>query len=270
MEDLIQKFKAVGLSLAPWKNQGEIFSATIQKDKFLIDVGSDNDVQVRATDPNLSQLILQVKELSREFEVTIHEDHIGKGDRVLSRLPKDMVIVRRKTQEFSRSFLLGRDEMGHPFITQLTTPANSVREAHEKLKPIGLKDQKVKGFGKNYKKAPRSDLEIFRQGEWFFSEVSSEEQVEIDKRLNLVERKVSIGPAFDGTLFRRKGSILGGGNPHVAEELLSIRDSVTRFPSLYVRGSIRHSEHRTLKFLDWMRVQKNNEVSQARGVAWVD
>lgn len=75
------------------------------------------------------------------------------------------------------------------------------------------------------------------------------------------------------------GTFLGrpGGNAHVADELVRIpicelgpqlRDKV------FVRGAIRHIDHKTVYFHNWREVVKNREgatgTATASGVFWVD
>jgi hypothetical protein len=55
------------------------------------------------------------------------------------------------------------------------------------------------------------------------------------------------------------------GRPHVADEVM-----LANF-HIFVRGAIRHPDHRTVRFLHWMRAIPNTETSdRPEGVRWVD
>jgi hypothetical protein len=74
----------------------------------------------------------------------------------------------------------------------------------------------------------------------------------------IIERKTRIGLTAND---RHRGS---GGTPHIAAELVSCPGAV------YVRGKIRHPDHKTICFQDWMRVVRNSEAARPAGMTWVD
>lgn len=63
------------------------------------------------------------------------------------------------------------------------------------------------------------------------------------------------------------------GNPHTADELV-VLIGVSRDRKVFVRGSVRHSDHDPVKFPSWRKVIRNTEEIQpngaAPGVGWVD
>ena len=147
--------------------------------------------------------------------------------------------VPHSTPGFIRKYLLGMDE-AHLFITELPREGaiNKVKEAHKILKPEYVI------------KSEKDRKRIKRQGEWFFIPVTPEEQKIINDHENFIEKKESID---------------GGANPHIAELLLSVQEEI------FVKGKIKHVEHRTLKLNGWFRVLRNTEIrSRTRIINWID
>ena len=221
------------------------------KEEFLIWPGhEDNQIHVLGKDKSFQQLVLFVKEPVREFTVTTHFGRTDPRDRKgalqdfmeMQRLrPSDVVSVnmdqrlisyRAKTVEGKRRFLTGMDEC-HYFMTQMTQPVSTVREAHDALRAPSLNS------GDKFK----------RQGEWFFTEAKNLTAEDI--RMGIIRKKRHIGDR--------------GGNPHVADEVLFLKDG-----RMFVRGRVRHVDHKTKKFSQWMLVRGNTETSVSRGATWID
>jgi len=144
----------------------------------------------------------------------------------------------------------------HYFICQLPQPATTVVEAHRILRP----------------EAVRRDA-VVRQGEYFFRELDLENRGRIDAMVRggkwPVRRKISLG-----TLFGRRE-----GNPHVADEVVVVPDlrafEATGYMlpgNVYVRGLVRHVDHKTVRFSSWAEVFRNTEAVETRRdrVQWVD
>ena len=188
----------------------------------------ENEVRVIDADPNNQQLILLVNEPSREFVTEEWNFTTKKVEKVTHRTPG-----------FLRKYLLGMDET-HLFITELPQEGaiNKVKEAHKILKPEYVI------------KSEKDTKRIKRQGEWFFIPVTPKEQMLIEDNQNFIEKKKPIEDRA---------------NPHIAEQLLNIKDEI------YVKGKIKHVEHRTLKLNGWFRVLRNTEVrSRTRIFGWID
>lgn len=179
-------------------------------------------LQVLDVDPALRQLLLHVDEPERTFVTRRWEFR-----------PKREIREVRRTPGGVRKFLIGHDE-SHLFVARLPKPAESVRRAHEILRPDELERS-----GK-----------IRRQGEWFFLPASPEVIREIEARPILITRKGDISA--------------GRGRAHTADELIRL------YGKTYVRGRVRHSQHRTRKFPAWVRVVRNTEVSTDGIFGWVD
>ena len=256
MKTIEKAFHDAGLSLKPWHRQDEIFAVDIDGGEFLLARGNGNTIRVIASDPSMQQLVLMVHEHPRSFQVDVTTRSVLPTDTVIKREPGSIhVTVLRRVSGEKRHLLLGLDEMGHPFVAQLARGVHSLKDAHEALKPEELQGLRVRGRGKNYRHG-RNDRKVFRQGEWFFIETTPTEQEAIDEKM--IERKTRIGLSADDRHIRANGT------PHIAAELVSCPGAV------YVRGAIRHPDHKTIRFHDWMRVVRNTEAPRPAGMTWVD
>jgi len=294
MQKLEEKFRKAGVDLIVLKHpirkgrgMEDIFQIDIQRnvrglirrEAFRIYPGhSDNLVQVRGVDAKLKQLVLFVREPVREFDnvikLTPRNTFQRVKDEALARRPRPVKIFRSgdeahvimRTTEGNRYFLMGVDER-QLFIAQLTASANTVDEARKLLgKTVQFADGKRKG----------SSLD--RQGEWFFLETDEVTKQKVENLLRqtrlAIHRKASIG-----RLFNRVGT------PHIADELVLLPGTLQQVGAdpkkllrnrVFVRGSIRHKDHKTVRFSNWREVIANNEVaavgqfSSPSGVFWVD
>jgi hypothetical protein len=306
-QDLIKRFASVGLTLVVQdrpliRSLGRGSSNIVQIDierkvrgnrrfeVFRIYPGSeDNRLEVQGTDKRIGQLVLLVQEPSREFEEQVpflsvehaKKDNPDKWKETLAknlgisnsrniRADKNQVWVKRKTPGNKRHFLMGLDER-QLFIAQLTRAVSTVQEAHRSLKTASV--TLAEG---NVGKATR-------QGEWFFLPATKEEQARIQeglkKNLLIIEHSVPIGPFTDGAVRGGKRVQQVRGKPHTAEELIVIPgqavkggDWPVRQREVFVQGSVRHTDHKTVRFLSWHKVIRNNEANQgqALGIGWVD
>jgi hypothetical protein len=204
---------------------------------------------------------------------------------VLDVQPRDrhLLLLSRSAAEKHR-FLLGHDER-HWFVAGIpeSTPVSRVRDAKQALKP-DLVQTSERGVRTKYRDR-RSNAARIRQGEWFFVPAP---QVRVELLLVL----------------RNEPIARGGGKPHVCEELYrfggetvyvspgapnSLTDEqyralsegernrwnwrvMRRNPRVYVRGRVRHSDHKTVTLDGWHEVLSNTEnLSHAmRNVAFLD
>lgn len=222
----------------------------------------DNRVEVIGTDAHLSQLVLLVHEPPRVFETRVGRHAVRADDpRIVRRDGRFHYVVRERTRDSKRHYLCGFDER-HLFIAQLPRGVSTVRDAHHVLKA----DEIV---------VAERTRRVTRQGEWFFVEPTWEEQRRLEQQLGQV-------------IVWRRRPIGEGGHPHTADELVRLpppdtgdgrglrpgaRDGRGRRPEdVFVRGRVRHVDHKTVVFQRWRKVLRNAEPNAGRmaGIAWID
>src|SRR4029077_18702464 len=117
-------------------------------ERVLLWPGKGTELWVTGADPELQQLVLRVREPLRKFTEQRWDAKHGVFRTVV-----------RKTDPALRRFLVGMDE-SHLFVSQLTTAARTVAEAHEGIPPRVLEERP----------------ETARQVEWFFVPLTDEER----------------------------------------------------------------------------------------------
>jgi hypothetical protein len=310
-QNLIKRFESAGLTLVltdrPFvssvagRGGNEIVQIDIQRrikgnrrfEYFRIFPGhEDNRVEVMGTDKRKGQLVLMVQEPAREFEEQVPMTIYWDAEKVSPNDPREEIskrlgiqkhlirvfagktsraVIKGKTSSQKRYFLLGLDER-QLFIAQLTSPASTVREAHASLKTatVTLAEGKV---GK-----------ATRQGEWFMLPATESEcrmiQEGIEKHFLIAEHSVAIGPFTTGEHLRGLRKVRQSrGKPHIAEWLVVLPGKPpqggnwpVREREVFIQGSVRHEDHKTVKFKHWMKVIRNSEANagQALGIGWVD
>ena len=232
-----------------------------------------NQVLVQGKEPQIRQLVLYVREPKRFFEVE-HRINLATKDRAIKaikerngrilRVTQDLVVEQQSTPDNKRHYLVGHDE-AHLFIAQLPAGVSTVRRAHEVLRAPEARGRDAR-----------------RQGEWFFIDISTDERkiVEHLASQSRVQKDAGIGGNFRNSSFGRrprKVRQLLSAHEHVAEELLAVPlgEGRNRSYTIYVRGKVRHVDHKTITLRDWKRVALNNEEAQrtgtrARGINWID
>lgn len=255
-------------------------------------VGNEaTEVSVRDTDKEHSQVVLMVREPAGEFEEKVdftlpmnrmapkrvfdewvRREVLTHGRTLVRKVypgakERGHVIVRQTTDGAMRYFLMGVDER-QLFIAQLTNAATTVDGA-----------RKLLGRTVQFAEGKRKGSSLDRQGEWFFLETSQGQRDHIDQLIQ--QNKISVHKkAVIGTFASR------GGKPHTADELVSLplnkisekarlaHGFPVRSRQIYIRGAVRHSDHKTVKFSQWREVIANNEGATgqagATGVLWVD
>jgi hypothetical protein len=301
---LVKQFKKVGLVL---KITDEPIGRTTNDDIFQMDVGrktngtrrtewfeiwpghDDNKIQILDIDNKLNQILLLVHEPERVFETEevkrkswkkgleenaddrryeLHEQNIKFKE------TKTHFTIIEKTTPVVRHFLMGVDER-QLFVAQLTEGVTNINVARSLL------GNTVKFHEGVRRMSPK------RQGEWFFLKSTPEQEDLIDlfiqKNKVWIRNKANIGE-FAG---RPRG------NPHVADELVVItndKETIERlgkskgwrkrnpkrgvsvnYNQVYVRGKIRHIDHKTLKYTHWYQVVLNNEgATESATQSWID
>lgn len=234
---------------------------------FALDVRRDRDgeyflVSKRA---DVSVEILEVKPRERHLVL-------------LARVPE------RPGRDTKSRFLLGHDER-HWFVAAIPekTPVSTVAAAKQALKPeaVILRENGVRTRVRNR----RINKARIRQGEWFFVPAAD---VRVDRK----------------RIFKNEPLRRGGGKPHVCQELYreggetvyvnrqhpngltqaefsrlseKVRtqpgwSKMVRNPRAFVRGTVRHSDHKTIVLEGWHEVFMNTETRAAamQNVAFLD
>lgn len=251
----------------------------------------DNRIEVVGIDKSICQVVLMVHEVAREFVEDVPWGRLRDYDTStpgwLETLAKNLgvrtmdlipnvgrggvlfsVKVRRRTPSQKRHFLCGVDER-QLFIAQLPKAVSTVRDAHACLKTTSVALAEGQG------------IHTVRQGEWFFLESTASELAQIEdglaKKLLTIERNVPIGPFTVAGGVRGKKVRQGVGNPHTADELVLLPGTpvagsvwAVRAREVFIRGRVRHVDHKTVSFSGWRKVIRNAEPGQASGVGWVD
>jgi hypothetical protein len=230
----------------------------------------ENVAQVQGVDRVVHQLVMMVHEPARWFwepvpwmvmkrarrfgaawrEMIAREARMGVGD-IVGNI--EQAWLRRSTEARKRHFLVGRDER-QLFMCRLPRACTTVAEAHRALRaPEATEARGVLA-------------RTIRQGEWFF--VPTEKEVE-----ETIDRDIARGKLW---VYRRAsiGSFIPrAGKPHRADELVVAPVAASRVMHVYVRGRVRHVDHKTVRFPFWVRVVRNREVSEQAspfGGRWLD
>lgn len=221
----------------------------------------DTEFAIVDRDRDFRQVVLRVQEPRRGF-VQVVPWTWGSREWMLRRLQAEGVrilresrrqfVVERWTSEVEHRYLCGFDEQ-RLFIAEIPR-GGTVAEAHAALMP----DEVRRGPGP-----------VPRQGEWFFLPVQAQEGRDLEVYAESHRRSL-----------RRQEPIAVGSQPHVADQLLRVdgRERADarwgRELERYVRGAVRHVDHRTVVLMGWHRVLRNRAVIPASGtdarLKWID
>jgi len=241
---------------------------------------------------------------NRTDGVTIDIGHDGEGEffdiatgrtspadlRVVDVQPRIRHLLLMSEQEDGKhKFLCGHDER-HWFVAAVPERASvsNVKTAFEALKPVAVRQREDQLKVRSRKRNRRRNEAFVRQGEWFFVPVPQWGRV--DERL----------------ILRNESIARGGGKPHICEELVrqggelvyvspqhprpltepEYRRLISRQPRLrslqwftqrrnpqvFVRGKVRHADHKTIVLGGWHQVLMNTETQAMamRHVAFID
>ncbi len=209
---------------------------------------------------------------------------------VLDLQPADrhlLLLVREAGEK--HKFLCGHDER-HLFVAAIpeTAPVGTVRQAKEALKPTEVQIAQGRKGIKGNARARRKNAAFIRQGEWFFL---PELNLVVEETLVIREEPLSRGnggkPHWADFCYRT-----GGENVYVCSRHPSGVTEVTyrrllaknpkakdwawramrRNASVFVRGRIRHADHKTIVLHGWHRVLMNteNRAKAMRNVVFLD
>jgi hypothetical protein len=199
------------------------------------------------------------------------------------------LLLMSNQNDGKHKFLCGHDER-HWFVAAVPerASASNVRTAFEALKPAAVRHRENEVKVKSRKRNRRRNAAFVRQGEWFF--------VPAPQSFRAVEWLV----------LRNEPIARGGGKPHICEELvrqggelvyvnpqhpqglteMQHRRLISRKPELrnvqwvaqrrnpmvFVRGKVRHADHKTIVLSGWHQVLMNTETQSVamRHVAFID
>ncbi len=254
--DLERKFEKMGARL---KVRGEPRNRWVMVERFALDVRSDRRGEF--------------------FELTARED---RGFRVLAVDAAGRHLLLEAAEDRER-FLCGHDER-HWFVAGVPATVTSVRAAKEALMPPEAVRSLERNRVRTKNRTRRRNKGFVRQGEWFFVPCPD---LQVDARRILPNEPLQRGrgkPHMAEELYRE-----GGQAVHVCRQYRNgitveqykelIRNDpekrklnwrvMVRDPRAYVRGRIRHPDHKTVVLRFWHRVVPNREV-MSRNVAFLD
>ena len=198
------------------------------------------------------------------------------------------LLLRARQGGAAQFYLCGHDEQ-HWFVAAIPGSGHaSVAGAMEALKPPEVAEaQRLQGVkGKDRRR--RKNAAYVRQGEWFFLPVP---KLRVHKKQVLCNEPLSRGegskPHWAEFLYREGGEVVyvcdaypRGLKAEAYFELLRRKPRtkawawrrMVRNPQAYVKGTVRHEDHKTLVLQVWHRVVMNTEwQSQAmRHVVFLD
>lgn len=218
------------------------------------------------------------------FDIAVNGDG-GSELSILDVQPKDrhLLLMAKNGKEKSK-FLCGHDER-HWFVAAIPESAavGTVRQAKEALKPAEVQVRQV-GLKKE-KRNKRKNSAYIRQGEWFFLPAN----INPEKMLILKNEPITRGnggkPHMVEYCYRSGGTTVyvnreypNGVNQETYNNLIKKGTSaigwrvMKKDAMVYVKGTIRHSDHKTINLVGWHQVIMNTETKAAamRNVAFLD
>ena len=186
-------------------------------------------------------------------------------------------------------FLCGHDER-HWFVAAVpeSAPVGTVRQAKEALKPAEVQAAQASKGLRAEARSRRKNTAYRRQGEWFFVPVPG---FTVDEALVLRNEPLLRGnggkPHWVESCYRAGGEtvhvcsrhpngVTGDQHRRILAGNPKARgwgwQTMRRNPGVYVRGRVRHADHKTIVLHGWCRVLMNTEgQSRAmRNVAFLD
>jgi hypothetical protein len=267
---LARKFLAIGAQIRVESIDGARSQAALQ-----IDVNPDRHGGRFVLSLNPERIdgveVLDVKPNDRHLLLMVRTKRVGDGPRVSK-----------------QRFLCGHDERAW-FVAAVpeTAPASSVQEAMEALKPREVREAQTARRVKPKNRQRRRNAGFVRQGEWFFV---SRPNLRVDPWIVLRNEPLSRGR---GKAHWAEEAVRLGGETvyvsriapngftqdeyeawHMANEGRQrvLWHPMRRNARVYVRGRIRHPDHKTIVLDQWHEVFMNTEnQSQAmQHVAFLD
>ncbi len=199
------------------------------------------------------------------------------------------LLLMSRQSDGNHKFLCGHDER-HWFVAAVPEreAASNVATAMEGLKPQAVRLLQDRLKVKPKKRNRRRNEAFVRQGEWFFVPVP--DWVRVNEKLILRNEPLRRGggkPHMVEELVRDGGETVyvspqhpNGLTPRQYEVLISRKPKLRnlnwvtqrRNPQVFVRGKVRHADHKTIVLNDWHQVLMNTETQSVamRHVAFID
>src|SRR5262249_29958022 len=225
-----------------------------------------------------------------EFFQIVRPPDAGVEVAVLDMQPADrhLLLLVREGNEKSK-FLCGHDER-HWFVAAIPESARvgTVRQAKEALKPSEVQTAQARKGLKGKARNRRKNAAYIRQGEWFFL---PEPDLVVAEDLILRDEPLTRGnggkPHWADFCYRTGGETVyvrprhSNGVTEAAYQRILANNpqakswgwrTMRRNPGVYVRGRIRHADHKTIVLHGWHRVLMNteNQAKAMRNVAFLD
>jgi hypothetical protein len=225
-----------------------------------------------------------------EFFEVIRRPDAEADVEVLDVQPSDrhLLLMVRERDGKSKS-LCGHDER-HWFVAAVpeAAPVGTVRAAKEALKPADVRAVQARKGLRADAGNRRKNAAFRRQGEWFFIPAPD---LKVDEKMVLHDEPITRGnggkPHWVDLCYRTGGESVyvstqrpGGVLEDEYRSLLTLRPEakdwrwrvMRRNADVYVRGRIRHADHRTIMLHGWHRVLMNteNQSRAMRNVAFLD
>lgn len=206
--------------------------------------------------------------------------------RVVDVVPADrhLLLVAGEGQE-KWKFLCGHDERAW-FVAAVPESARGVtgvNAAREALKPPDVREVQDRKALSQKARSRRRNKAFVRQGEWFF--IPQPDLVADEKAVfhNEPIRRGRGKPHWCQDLYRRGGTVVyvrhdypNGVTEKAYRRFSKERQSgarrMVRDAEVFVRGTVRHSDHKTIRLVGWHRVLMNTEHEAAamQHVAFLD
>lgn len=198
-----------------------------------------------------------------------------------------LLLVRENGEK--HKYLCGHDER-HWFVAGIpeSAPVGTVQQAKEALKPVEVQSAQDHQGLRSRARNRRKNAAYVRQGEWFFLPVPhfTVKEKEILRNEPLTRgnggkphwaefcyrtggQTVYVCSRHPNGVTEAQYKIILAGNPEAKRWRWQV---MRRNMAVYVRGRIRHPDHRTIVLHCWHRVQMNTETQSRamRNVAFLD
>lgn len=223
------------------------------------------------------------------FDIGIHPAALA-DTRVVDIRPEIRHLLLLTEQEDGKhKFLCGHDER-HWFVAAVPEKAavSTVQTAFDALKPMTVRAREIRFKVKPRMRNARRNAAFVRQGEWFFVPVAS--PIGINSQWILHNEPIRRGngkPHMCEELVRQAGETvyMNARYPRGLSEvqygrLLDRQPELRRMhwvvqrrnPTVFVRGKVRHADHKTIVLDGWHQVIMNTETEAVamRHVSFID